>query len=433
MQPRMLWLVALTTLAASAVCAQDLTGNWQGTLKTGVDLRLIVEIAKGDGGGWKATMYSIDQTTNAIPVNSVSLDGTNLKLTVDAVRGTFEGKVSADGNSIVGTWSQGQPLPLELQRATKETAWQRDPTPHTIQFVTVEKDVKLEVLDWGGTGRPVVLLTGLGDNAHRFDKFALKLTGTYHVYGITRRGFGASSVPAPNGANYSADRLGDDVLAVIDSLKISKPVLVGHSIGGEELSSVGSRHPEKVAGLIYLDAGYSYAYYDRAKGDLTIDLFELQKKLEQLEPTKMQGNPKQLVQELLETSLPGFERDLRELQKNLQTSPEPAAPAQPPPAMPAASEAIIAGEQKYWDIHVPILAIYAVPHTPFDPAVSKDPAKLAAFEASDEASTGGQATAFQKGVPSAKVVRLAHANHYVFLSNEPDVLREMNAFLATLP
>jgi non-heme chloroperoxidase len=432
MQPRMLWIAALATLAASALCAQDLTGNWQGTLKTGVDLRLIVEIAKGDGGGWKATMYSIDQTTTAIPVNSVTLDGTDLKLTIDMVRGTFEGKISADGDSIVGTWSQGQPLPLELRRATKETAWSRDPTPHAIQFVTVEKDVKLEVLDWGGTGRPLVLLTGLGDNAHRFDKFAVKLTGTYHVYGITRRGFGASSSPEPKGANYSADRLGDDVLAVMAALKINKPVLVGHSIGGEELSSVGSRHPEKVAGLIYLDAGYSYAYYDRSRGDLTIDLFELQKKLEQLEPTKMQGNPKQLVQELLETSLPGFERDLRELQKSLQTSPEPAAPAQPPPAMPAASEAIIAGEQKYWDIHVPILAIYAVPHTPFDPAVSKDPAKLAAFDASDEASTGGQATAFGKGVPSARVVRLAHANHYVFLSNEADVLREMNAFLATL-
>ncbi len=121
--------------------------------------------------------------------------------------------------------------------------------------MNVEKDVKLEVLDWGGTGRPLVLLTGLGDNAHRFDKFALKLIGTYHVYGITRRGFGASTAPEPNGANYSADGLGDDVLAVIDALKINKPVLVGHSIGGEELSSVGSRHPEKVAGLIYLDAG----------------------------------------------------------------------------------------------------------------------------------------------------------------------------------
>jgi hypothetical protein len=122
MQLRILWIAALTAIATSALCAQDISGNWQGTLKTGIDLRLIVEIAKADGGGWKGTMYSIDQTTNALPVNSVTLDGSNLKFTVDMVRGTFEGKVSADGDSIVGTWSQGQPLPLELRRATKETA-----------------------------------------------------------------------------------------------------------------------------------------------------------------------------------------------------------------------------------------------------------------------------------------------------------------------
>ena len=78
---------------------------------------------------------------------------------------------------------------------------------------------------------------------------------------------------------------------MIDSLKINRPVLVGHSLGGEELSSVGSRHPEKVAGLIYLDAGYCYAYYDRSRGDLTIDLAELQKKLEQLQPGKRPQDP----------------------------------------------------------------------------------------------------------------------------------------------
>jgi pimeloyl-ACP methyl ester carboxylesterase len=110
-----------------------------------------------------------------------------------------------------------------------------------VHFVTVDQDVKLQVLDWGGTGRPVVLLTGLGDTAHEFDKFAPKLTGAYHVYGITRRGFGTSSAPAPTSANYTADRLGDDVLAVIDSLKLNRPVLVGHSLSGEEESPAGGR------------------------------------------------------------------------------------------------------------------------------------------------------------------------------------------------
>ena len=68
----------------------------------------------------------------------------------------------------------------------------QDPSPHTVQFVAVAQNVRLEVLDWGGIGRPVVLLAGGGNTAHIFDEFATKLTASYHVYGITRRGFGAS-------------------------------------------------------------------------------------------------------------------------------------------------------------------------------------------------------------------------------------------------
>src|SRR4051812_22726419 len=71
----------------------------------------------------------------------------------------------------------------------------RDPSPHRVQFVTVEPNVRLEVLDWGGSGSPLVLLAGAGNTAHVFDDLAPKLTPLAHVYGITRRGFGASSAP----------------------------------------------------------------------------------------------------------------------------------------------------------------------------------------------------------------------------------------------
>jgi hypothetical protein len=68
-----------------------------------------------------------------------------------------------------------------------------DPSKHNVQFIPVEDGVRLEVLDWGGSGRPVVLLAGLGTSAHVFDGFAEKLAESYHVYGITRRGYGAST------------------------------------------------------------------------------------------------------------------------------------------------------------------------------------------------------------------------------------------------
>jgi hypothetical protein len=44
-----------------------------------------------------------------------------------------------------------------------------------------------------------------------------------------------------------------------------------------------------------------------------------------------------------------------------------------------------------------------------------------------------QAKAFETGLPAARVVRLADADHYVFQSNERDVLREIGAFINGLP
>jgi hypothetical protein len=58
--------------------------------------------------------------------------------------------------------------------AAAPTTW-RDPSPHRVYFVTVDRDVRLEVLDWGGRGRPIVLLAGSGNTAHVFDDLAPKV------------------------------------------------------------------------------------------------------------------------------------------------------------------------------------------------------------------------------------------------------------------
>jgi pimeloyl-ACP methyl ester carboxylesterase len=149
-------------------------------------------------------------------------------------------------------------VPLHAQQPAD---W-KDPSSHVKRFVMVSDNVQLEVLDWGGSGRPLVLLPGGGNTAHVFDEFTSKLTADFHVYGITRRGFGESAFAAPTSG---ADTYGDDVLAVLDALKLARPVLVGHSIGGQELSSVATRYPTRVAALVYLDAGYPYAF-DNGKG-----------------------------------------------------------------------------------------------------------------------------------------------------------------------
>jgi len=217
---------AVLTMPIVAAClgAQDIAGDWQGTLKASPqDLPIVLRIVRGADGTLSASLFNITRGGDALAVSALTFESPVLNFSAYALRGTFEGELSRDGDSIAGAWSQGA-RPLEFRRATKETAW-AIPRTHSVQFITTENaadNVKLEVLDWGGTGRPLVLLAGLGNDAHIFDTFAPKLTSVSHVYGVTRRGFGASSTPAPLRAeNYSADRLGDDVLTVINTLKLN--------------------------------------------------------------------------------------------------------------------------------------------------------------------------------------------------------------------
>jgi pimeloyl-ACP methyl ester carboxylesterase len=128
----------------------------------------------------------------------------------------------------------------------------RDPSPHSVPFVTVHDNVKVEVLDSGGSGRPIVPLAGFGNTAHGYDDFALKLLDCCQVYGITRRGFGLSSHPE---SGTTEQRLADDVVQVLDSFHIVAPVWVGHSMAGAELTTLGAQHSDRLSGLVYLDAG----------------------------------------------------------------------------------------------------------------------------------------------------------------------------------
>jgi non-heme chloroperoxidase len=100
---------------------------------------------------------------------------------------------------------------------------------------------------------------------------------------------------------------------------------------------------------------------------------------------------------------------------------------------PNKAEEVLQGEEQYTKIPVPTLAIYAIPHDQ-GPYVRThaSPEALAAIDARDAAAASEQTKAFQMGVPSARIVILPHANHYVFISDEAEVLREIRSFLAAL-
>lgn len=300
----------------------------------------------------------------------------------------------------------------------------------TTVFIPVETNVKLEVVDWGGSGRPVVLLAGRGQTAHSFETFAPSLARFYHVYGITRRGYGASSKPT---TGYLADRLADDVLAVVDSLRLTKPVIAGHSLAGQELSSLGSRHADKVAGLVYLDAGYGYAFYDSTRGNIRVDVAVLKQRLERLQAAGSGGDlatMDTIFKGLLDQDLPAVRRDLTTMRSMLGQFKQGTQVG--PPVQTGIEGAIDDGGQRYTHIGGPVLAIYALSANALANAptgLGIDSLVTRQWVARDQGPIG----VFARGVPQAEIVILPDANHFVFNSNPADVLAKMRGFIDRLP
>ena len=129
-----------------------------------------------------------------------------------------------------------------------------DPSPHAVRMLGVEPGTSIEVLDWGGSGRPLVLLAQLGQTAHIYDDWAPRLARSYRVLGVTRRGYGASTTTPE--AGMSTERLASDIEAALAALEVRRAVLVGHAFAGEEMSWIGSHHADRIAGLVYVDAAY---------------------------------------------------------------------------------------------------------------------------------------------------------------------------------
>ncbi|MGA2651675.1 MAG: alpha/beta hydrolase [Terracidiphilus sp.] len=111
-------MIAALAITPFCMAQSQIAGDWQGTLNAGVELRLALHITAAKDGTLSATLDSVDQGANGIPVTSVTLKDSKLSLVVDAVHGTYEGTVNKDASGIAGTWSQGQPLELNFKRGT---------------------------------------------------------------------------------------------------------------------------------------------------------------------------------------------------------------------------------------------------------------------------------------------------------------------------
>jgi uncharacterized protein (TIGR03435 family) len=144
---RTLWVLAFAILSAAPLFAQDFTGTWQGpmVLPTGPQIRIVFKISAADAGALRAVMYSIDQTPQPI-AGVVAVQGATITVSVAAMNGKFEGKLSADGKTIAGTLTQGATaMALNLAKATADTAWEIPPAPAAMKPMAADANPSFEV------------------------------------------------------------------------------------------------------------------------------------------------------------------------------------------------------------------------------------------------------------------------------------------------
>lgn len=304
-----------------------------------------------------------------------------------------------------------------------------DPSPHKVHFVAVEPGVQLEVLEWTGAGGNVVLLTGSGNTAHVYDDFALRLPG-YHVWAVTRRGFGLSSKPE---TGYTDARLAADVVAVLDALKIEAPILVGHSMAGAELTTIGREHPSRISGLVYLDAGADPAHWPWSNPQYRELVGKLPKGEDNARTAKDKASAASF-QGWMQRAL-GFAFLEAELRNQYEFGDDGSiGPYRTPQRL---RDAIDKGAVKrdYSGIRVPVLSIFVTPQTAEAKWRSKPPQNEEHRKTSDAVDAmllsyiERYAAALREHVPDARILEWPGANHYLFLVQQDEVLREVHAFL----
>lgn len=113
-------------------------------------------------------------------------------------------------------------------------------------------NIKLHYLEWGSHNtQTILLLHGIGDNAHIWDHFVCALEGKVRVIAPDQRGHGRSEWALPG-----AYRCGDyvsDIEGIITALSLNHFVLMGHSMGALHATRYASMHSDIVAGLIHAD------------------------------------------------------------------------------------------------------------------------------------------------------------------------------------
>jgi pimeloyl-ACP methyl ester carboxylesterase len=307
--------------------------------------------------------------------------------------------------------------------------------------VTVAPDVRLELLDWGGDGPPLIFLAGLGNSAHIFDDFAPAFRDRFHVYGVTRRGFGASSQPKDG---YTIATFSADLVRVLDDLGAAKASFAGHSFAGEELTWLAAHHPERVDKLVYLDAAYDRVRAAPREANGADDPHAPPDPTDEGPPDLSDAGPPDptdaddasvaALSAYVERSygIRMVEAELRAI-NIFDASGRYLRDRTPGDIVKAVMQSVVHPE--YARITAPALSIYAVFESPertfpfWNTLDAARRARITAAFAQYMEYARKQRDRFRREVPRGRVVEIPNANHNVFMSHPALVLKEMQAFL----
>ena len=122
----------------------------------------------------------------------------------------------------------------------------------TDQYVDLN-GLRFHYRDWGGSGRPAVLLHGLASNSHIWDMVAPLLAERFAVAALDQRSHGESAGPDDG---YDFATIAGDLLIFIEALGLERPLLIGHSWGGNVALELATTHAEEATGLVFVDGGF---------------------------------------------------------------------------------------------------------------------------------------------------------------------------------
>jgi pimeloyl-ACP methyl ester carboxylesterase len=371
----------LSVFAAAAFGQADLekyVGQYQ---VTGAPIMITVTAAGG-----KLTIEATGQGKAEIEL----LSGEDYSVKGTPITVTFQKDPAGKVTGMMIHQAPGLDVPAPKINSSTEAPG--DKSTHKSATITAN-GIKQHYLDWGGTGDVIIMLAGLGNDAHVFDEIAPSFTDKFHVMALTRRGFGETERPQ---TGYDTATRVEDIRAFMDAMKIQRAHLVGHSLAGDEMTQFATLYPQRVNKMVYLDAAYDRRKFFSCKDDM---------------PGGTPASFRRMTGEAL--NCPGWEKIV--------------APDLPPADMlnvqVSTMKAAVKFAPDYTKISAPSLGIYA------DPDVPQTPAKLDAeaqkkLEAWWKENEGPVSRAgieqFRKQMKNGQVVEIKGATHYIFAGQFKD-------------